>query len=75
MSLELFQKIDEETIGILNVKRDFIRIHHQQETQLKHTDQNIDFISGQINNDHQIGNAYIQYGIAAQKYSCYPWKS
>ena len=63
MSLEDFQLLDDETIDISIVKKDFIKIYHQQGAQSNNPDQNIEFIFGDNNNYHQIGNSYLQFDI------------
>ena len=66
MSLEDFQLIDNEAIHNSITKRDFIKIYHQQGAQLNDPDQNIEFIFGENNNYHQVGNSYLQFDITAQ---------
>ena len=51
-------------IGLLG---DFTRIYHRQGDQLNQSDQNIDFIFGQNNNYHQIGNAYLEFNVTVRK--------
>ena len=63
MSLEDFQLIDNEQIDNSIIKRDFIKVYHQQGAQLNDPDQNIEFIFGENNNYHQIGNSYLQFDI------------
>ena len=60
MSLKDFQITDNETIDNSIMKRDFFRKHHQKGANLNDPDQNIEFILGENNNYHQIGNAYLQ---------------
>ena len=60
MSLKDFQLIDNWIIDNSIVKRNFLKIYHQQAANLNVSDQNIDFIFGENNNYHQIGNAYFQ---------------
>ena len=59
MSLEDFQLVDTETIDNLIIKRDFIKIYHQQAAKLNNSDQKFEFIFGENNNYNQLGNAYI----------------
>ena len=66
MSLEDFQLFDNEPIDNSILKRDYIKIHHQQGAQLNNPDQNIEFIFGEINNYHQIGNSYLQFDITVR---------
>ena len=63
MSLEDFELIDNEVFDNSIVKRDFMKVYHQQCAQLNDPDQNIKFIFGENNNYHQIGNAYLEYDI------------
>ena len=57
MSLEDFQLLDNESIDNSISKRDFTKIYHRQGDQLNQSDQYIEFIFGENNNYHQIGNA------------------
>ena len=66
MSLEDFQLSDNESIDNSIIKRDFIKIYHQQGAQLNDPDQNIEFIFGDNNNYHQIGNSYLQFDITVR---------
>ena len=67
MSLEDFQLIDNEPIDNSIKKRDYIKIYHQQGAQLNDPDQNIEFIFGENNNYHQVGNSYLQFDITVRK--------
>ena len=49
------------------IKRDFLKNYHQQAANLNDSDQNIDFVFGEIDNYHQIGNAYLQYELTIEK--------
>ena len=66
MSLEGLQLIDNETIDNSIIKRDFIKVYHQQGAQLNDPDQNIEIIFKENNNYHQIGNSYLQFDITVQ---------
>ena len=66
MSLVDFQLVDDELIDNSIIKRDFIKIYHQQGAQLNDPDQNIEFIFGDNNNYHQIGNSYLQFDITVR---------
>ena len=66
MSLEDFQLKDNESIDNSIIKRDFIKVDHQQGAQLNDPDQNIEFIFGENNNYQQIGNSYLQFHITVQ---------
>ena len=66
MSLEGFQFLDSEVFDNSFVRRDFMKVYHQQEAQLDDSDQNIKFFFGEDNNYHQIGNAYLEYDITVQ---------
>ena len=63
MSLEDFQLLDNEPFDNSIIKRDFLKIYHQQGAQLNNADQNIEFIFGENNNYHQIGNAFLEFDI------------
>ena len=67
MSLEDFQILDNEPYDISFIKRDFSKIYHRQGDQLIQSDQNIEFIFGENNNYHQIGNAYLDFKITVRK--------
>ena len=67
MSLEDFQVIDNEPIDNSIIKRDFTKIYRRQGGQLNQSDQNIEFIFGENNNYHQIGNAYLEFIITVRK--------
>ena len=49
------------------MKRDFLKVYHQQGGQLNQSDQIIDCISGENNNYHQIGKAYLEFDITVRK--------
>ena len=49
------------------IKRDFTKIYHRQGDQLSQSDQSIEFIFGENNNYHQIGNAYLEFNITVRK--------
>ena len=67
MSLEDFQLLDNEPIDNSIIRRDFTKIYHRQGDQLNQSDQNIEFIFGENNNYHQIGNAYLEFNITVRK--------
>ena len=67
MSLEDFQLLDNLPLDNSVIKRDFTKIYHRQGDQLNQSDQNIEFIFGENNNYHQIGNAYLQFDITVRK--------
>ena len=67
MSLEDFQILDNEPLDNSIIKRDFTKIYHRQRDQLNQSDQNIEFIFGENNNYHQIGNAYLEFNITVRK--------
>ena len=48
-------------------KEIFSKISHQRASNLNDSDQNIDFILGENNIYHQIGNAYLQYELTKKK--------
>ena len=67
MSLEDFQLLDNEPFDNSIIKRGFTKIYHRHGDQLNQSDQNIEFIFGENNNYHQIGNAYLEYNITVRK--------
>ena len=66
MSLEDFQLLDNEAFDNSIIKRDFLKVYHQQGAQLNDADQNFEFIFGENNNFHQIGNAYLEFDITVR---------
>ena len=66
MSLEGFQILDNEPIDNSVIKRDFLKAYYQQGAQLNDADQNIEFIFGENNNFHQIGDAYLEFEITVR---------
>ena len=67
MSLEDFQLIDNEPIDNSIVKRDYIKVYHQSGANLNDVNQNVEFIFGENNNYHQIGDAYLEFDIIVRK--------
>ena len=67
MSLEGFQLIDNEPSDNSIIKRDFIKVYHQQGAQLNDPDQDIEFNFGENNNYHQVGNSYLHFDITVRK--------
>ena len=66
MSLEDFQLIDNEPIYNSIIKRDFQKVYHQQQADLINFNQHRDFIFGENNNNHQIGDAYLEFDITVR---------
>ena len=67
MSLEDFQILDNEPFENSIIKRDFPESYHQQGAQINQSDQNIEFILGENNNYHQIGNGYLEFDTTVRK--------
>ena len=67
MSLEDFQLLGNEPLDSSTIKGDFTKIYHRQGDQLNQSDQIIEFIFGENNNYHQIGNAYLEFKITVRK--------
>ena len=67
MRLEDFQLLDNEPLDNNIFKRDFSKLYHRQGDQLNQSDQNIEFIFGENNNYHQIGNAYLELNNTVRK--------
>ena len=44
MGLEDFQLLDKEPIDNSILKRDFLKVYHQQKTQLNQSDQNVEIL-------------------------------
>ena len=66
MSLEDFQFLDNEPFNNSTIKKDFLKLYHQQGAQLNNADQNIEFIFGENNNYHQVVNAYLEIDITVR---------
>ena len=67
MSLEDFQLLDNEPFDNSIIKRDYLEIYHQEGAQLNQPDQNIEFIFGENNNFHQVGNSYLDIDITVRR--------
>ena len=67
MSLEYFQILDNEPLDNSTIERDFTKFYHRQGDQLNQSDENIEFIFGENNNYHQIGNACLEFKITVRK--------
>ena len=67
MSLEDFQLIDNEPIDNSIVKRDYTKVYHQQRANSNDSNQNVEFIFGENNNNYRIGNAYLEFDITIRK--------
>ena len=66
MSIEDFQLEDNEPIDNSITKKDLSKIYHQKGAILFDSDQNVAFIFGEMNNYHQIGNAYFDFDITVR---------
>ena len=67
MSLENFQLLDNEPIDNSIITRVFLKVYHQQGTQLKQSYQNNEIIFAENNIYHQIGNGYLKFDITIRK--------
>ena len=67
MSLEDFQSIDKEPIDNSIIKRDYLKIYHQEGALLNDPDENVEFIFGENNNFHQVGNSHLCFDITVRK--------
>ena len=70
MSLEDFQLIEIEPIVNFIIRRENLKIYHQQGAQLNQSDRNVEFIFGENNNYHQLGNGYLDFDITVRKNDC-----
>ena len=53
---------------IIQLKKEiFLKLYHQQAGNLNNSDQNIEFISAENNNYHQIGNDYLQNEMTKER--------
>ena len=67
MSLEYFQLLDTEPFDNIIKKREFLKVYHQQGAQINQSHQNIDFLYGEKNNSHQIGNSFLKFDITVRR--------
>ena len=67
MSLEDFQLLNNEPFDNSIINRDFTKIYHQKWAQINQSDQNIEFIFGENNNYHQVGNGYLEFDITVRE--------
>ena len=67
MSLKGFQLQDNEPFDNSIIKRDFTKLYHQQSAQINQSDQINNFILGENNKYHQIGNAYLEFDFTVRK--------
>ena len=65
--LEDLRLLYDEAIDNSVIKRDFTKIYHRQGDRLNKSDQSIEFILGESNNYHQIGNAYLEFNVTVRK--------
>ena len=63
MSLQDFQLFDREPIDNSIIKRDYLKVYHQQGANLNDSDQNVAFIFGENKTYHRNGNAYLEFDI------------
>ena len=66
MSLRDFELLDKEPFDNSIMKRDILKVCHQQGAQLNQPDQHIEFIFGENNNYHQISGGYLEYDMTVQ---------
>ena len=64
--LEDFQLLDIEPFDNSVIKRDFLKVYHQQGAQLNQSDQNVEFVFGENNKYHQIGIIYLEFDITVR---------
>ena len=61
MSLEDFPLTDKEPIVHSIIKSDYSKLYHQQGALLNDPDQNVEFIFGENNTYHQVGNCHLEF--------------
>ena len=66
MNLEVFQRLDNEPFDNSILIKDYLRVYHQQGANLNDSDQHAEFMFGENNNYHQLGNAYLEYDLTVQ---------
>ena len=59
--------MDDEPFDNSIIRRDFLKIYHQQGALLNQSDQNVEFIFGENNIYHQVGNSYLEFGITIRR--------
>ena len=67
MSLDDFQLLDIEPFDNSIIKRDYLKLYHQQGANLNDSDQIVEIVFGEKNNYHQIGNAHLEFDITTRK--------
>ena len=67
MSLEDFQLLDNEPFDNSIIKRDYLKLDHQQGAFLYDLDQNFEYIFGENNIYHQFGNYHLGIDITVRK--------
>ena len=67
MSFEDFQLLDNEPIDNRTMKREYLKIIHQQGALLNDLDQNVEFIIGENIIYHQVGNSHLGLDITVRK--------
>ena len=67
MSLEDFQLMDNEPIDNSIIKKEYLKIYHQQGDLLNHPDHNVELIFDEENNYHQVGNSHLGFDITVSK--------
>ena len=67
MSLEDLHLGDNETVDKSIIKRDFLKVYHQQGALLNDPDQNVEFIFGENDNYLQVGNSHLGFDITVGK--------
>ena len=63
MSLERFHLLDIKPNDNSIVKRNFLKVYHQQAANLNHSDRNVEFFFGENNTYDQIGNFCLEFDI------------
>ena len=63
MNIEDFETLDNEAFDKSIIKRDFLKVYPEQGANLNDSDQNVEFIFGENNNYHQVGNCYLEFDI------------
>ena len=66
MSLQNFQILDNEPIDKSIIKRDYLKIYHQQGGNINESDQNVLYIFGENNFYYQLGNSYGEFDITVR---------
>ena len=64
MSTEDFGLLDDTSNNTSTIKRDFMKIYHQEKAQINDSNQAVDSLFGKNNNQHQIGKVCLEFDMS-----------